>query len=87
MFYKIVHHLVDINADNLVIPQSSIHTTHGHDERSLQLSTRINAYLHSFFPSAIKLWNLLPSEVIYTSNYVRNFTDFKDNIAGLYLSV
>ena len=83
MFYKIVHHLVDINADNLLIPQSSIHTTSSHDERFLQLSTRINAYLHSFFPSAIKLWNLLPSEVIHLTN----FTDFKDNIVGLYLSV
>ena len=49
MFYKVVHHLVDINADNLLLPQSSTHTTHGHDERFLQLPTRVNAYFHLFF--------------------------------------
>ena len=83
MFYKIVHHLVDINVDTLLTPLPPMHTTRGHDERFLQLSTRINTYLHSFFPSAIKLWNQLPSEVIHLTNY----TDFKDKIAGLYLSV
>ena len=83
MFYKILHHLVDINVDTLLTPLPPIHTTRGHDERFLQLSTRINTYLHSFFPSAIKLWNQLPSEVIHLTNY----TDFKDKIAGLYLSV
>ena len=83
MFYKVVHHLVDINADNLLLPQSSTHTTRGHDKRFLQQSTRVNAYLHSFFPNTIKLWNSLPHEVVHLTH----FTDFKDSIAGLHLSV
>ena len=83
MFYKIVHHLVDINVDTLLILLPSIHITRGHDERFLQLPTRINTYLHSFFPSAMKLWSQLSSEVIHLTNYA----DFKNKIAGLYLSV
>ena len=82
VFYKIIQHLVDINTDSLLIPKSSIHITRSHDMRFLQPSTRINAYLYSFFPSTIKLWNQLPSKV----THLTNFTDFKDNIAGLYLS-
>ena len=82
MFYKIIQHLVDINTDSPLILKPSIHITRSHDMRFLQHSIRINAYLYSFFPSTIKLWNQLPSKV----THLTNFTDFKDNIAGLYLS-
>ena len=77
MLFKIIHHLVDVNADNLLIPLPTTHTTHGHDRRFLQLSTRVNAYLNSYFPSVIKLWNSLPPDVVHQTN----LTDFKSNIA------
>ena len=38
MLFKIIHHLVDVNADNLLIPLPTTHTTRGHDRRFLQLS-------------------------------------------------
>ena len=69
--------------DNLLIPLPTTHTTRGHDRRFLQLPTRVNAYLNSYFPSVIKLWNSLPPDVVHQTN----LTDFKSNIAGLYLSV
>ena len=83
MLFKIIHHLVDVNVDNLLIPLPTTHTTRGHDRRFLQLPTRVNAYLNSYFPSVIKLWNSLPPDVVHQTN----LTDFKSNIAGLYLSV
>ena len=40
--------------------------------RFLQPMARIDSYMHSFFPSAIKIWNDLPLNVI-DSNYIDQF--------------
>ena len=61
-----------------IVPLPTTHTTRGHDRRFLQLSTRVNAYLNSYFPSVIKLWNSLPPDVVHQTN----LTDFKSNIAA-----
>ena len=44
MLYKVIHHLVDINADTLLPPHPCNHSTHGHPNKFLQLLARVNAY-------------------------------------------
>ena len=63
MLYKIVHHLVDIPASNYLTPTTTSDITRGHHKRFLQPSSTINAYLYSFFPSSIKIWNCLPHNI------------------------
>jgi len=79
MLYKIIHHIVDIDADDLLPPRPQYHSTRGHSERFLLQSTRINAYAYSFFPTSIRLWNALPEHVVTPSN----FNEFKEQVAGL----
>ena len=38
--------------------------TCGHASRFIQLQTNIDAYKYSFYPSAIRLWNALPTYMI-----------------------
>ena len=59
MLYKIVHHvhLVDTPASNYLTPTITSDITRGHHKRFLQPSSIVNAYLHSFFPSSIQIWN------------------------------
>jgi len=76
MLYKIIHHLVDIDADSLPPPRPS---TRGHPKRFLQLQERIDAYSYSFFPSNIKLWNSLLTDDVNISD----LNQFKQRITGL----
>ena len=62
MTYKILHNLIDIPSS--LYTQATLRaTTRGHQFRLRQFPTRILAYQHSFFPSSVKLWNLVPHEV------------------------
>ena len=79
MLYKIVHHLVDIPASNYLTPTTTSDITRGHHKRFLQPSSTVNAYLYSFFPSSIKIWNCLPHNIVDSNN----INQFKQNIAGL----
>ena len=56
MMYKIVHNIVHIQPD-IPLTYSNAVNTRGHHLKMQQPATRIDAYLHSFFPSAVKLWN------------------------------
>ena len=61
--YKILHQAVDVSVpDYYIIPISW--NTRGHSSRFIQLQTNIDAYKYSFYPSAIRLWNALPTYVI-----------------------
>ena len=60
-------------------PVPMLHDTRGHSKRFIQPMTRIDSYLYSFFPSAIKLWNSLPQHVIDSKDY----DQFKQRLAGL----
>ena len=42
-------------------------------------AARIDSYLHPFFPSAIKIWNALPDDVIT----LINLNQFKTKLADL----
>ena len=56
MMYKIVHGLVHIQPD-VPLTYSNAVNTRGHHLKMQQPSARTDAYLYSFFPSAVKLWN------------------------------
>ena len=79
MMFKIIHHLVDIQANSYLTPAATTQYTRGHHMRFTQPFTRIDSYLYSFFPSSIKLWNALPNHVIDSTN----IEQFKQRIAGL----
>jgi len=64
LFYKILNNLVDIDTSNILYPRPTVHDTRGHHLRFLPLTTRVNSYHNSFFPSAIRNWNNLPEYVI-----------------------
>ena len=60
MMLKIMHQLIGIPTDTILHPAPTYHHLRGHIMKLLQPNSRINAYLHSFFSSAIKIWNNLP---------------------------
>ena len=55
MMYKIIHHLVCIPDDFLIPKYPSLRRSY-----FTQPDTRVDCFKFSFFPSTIKLWNLLP---------------------------
>ena len=61
--YKIIHKLVDITPSGSYLRPNS-RDTRGHPLKFTQLPTSIDVCKHSFFPSAIKLWNNLSSDII-----------------------
>ena len=54
-------------------------TIRGHNNRFLQPATRTDIYKYSFFPTAVKLWNSLPTEVINA----QTINEFKNLLANL----
>ena len=75
MFYKIIKGLVHITPTPVLIPASS--TTRGHSKRYHIPTSRINCHLFSFLPTAIKLWNSLPSCIVETNS----LEDFKKQLS------
>ena len=72
--YKIYNNLVDINSGELLQPASTM--TRGHPLKFKHLQAHVDAFKYSFYPSTIKIWNSLPSEVALSSN----FEQFKNNL-------
>ena len=62
MIYRIVNGLVAIPANKHLV--NAQNRTRGHETRFLQPFTRVQAYKQSFFPSSIRIWNTLPSDVM-----------------------
>ena len=62
MFFKIIHHLVDINKEDYLTPAPP-RTRSPHNTRFLPYSTRSDTLKFSFFPRCIPLWNRLPATV------------------------
>ena len=79
MLFKIKTHQIDINADNLLIPNPDIYHIRGHSKRFILVMTQINSYKYSFFPSAIKIWDSLPQHVIDLTE----IEQFRHSLAGL----
>ena len=61
LLFKVIHQEVAIPATQLVINEAP---TRGHSMKFHQIATWTNYYKHSFFPSAITLWNALPQDLI-----------------------
>ena len=62
LLYKVINKLVDIFSEEQLLLTNSV--TRGHPLRSLQPPTKIDAYKYSFFLSAIRIWNSLPSDIV-----------------------
>jgi len=60
--------MVDINAQEYLIPRSAL--TRGHPYKFIQLQTKVtvDAYKNSFFPYTIKLWNQLDDHIVHTTS-------------------
>jgi hypothetical protein len=63
MFYKIHHHLVNIQMPQYIHP-ASIRARRTHNLTYFEIPTMTDYYRHSFFPSTVILWNNLPAEVV-----------------------
>jgi len=50
--------------------------------RFQQPMTKLNSYLHSFFPSTIKIWNSLSDDIVSSTT----LNQLKQKLAGLDLS-
>ena len=77
--FKIVHNLIDISSNALLKPVTSDHYIRDHTARFQRPFTRVDAYRFSFIPSAIKIWNSLPQDLINCTN----INIFKQKLAGL----
>ena len=62
LLYKIINKMVDIFPEEQLVLTNSV--TRGHSLRHLQLPTKTDAYKYSFFPSSIRIWNSLPSDIV-----------------------
>ena len=80
MMYKILHNIVAVPFDRYRAPITI--PTRGHSQRFHQVAAHVNAYLCSFFPSAIKLWNSLPETIVQA----REVEEFKRLISDYYFS-
>ena len=69
MLFKLIYGLVTIPSITLT---PIVSCTRGHSHRYYIPPVRTETYLHSFLPSAIKLWNNLPQSLTETSN-INNF--------------
>jgi hypothetical protein len=61
MLYRIIHQLVAIPSSPYLQPSGV--RIRGNEMRFLVPFTSVNSYKNSFFPSTIRLWNSLPSEI------------------------
>ena len=78
MLFKIINNLAEVSSNDLLCPLST--DTRGHQHRYRQLSTTIDCYLNSFFPSTIKAWNDLPDNIVQEKDLQR----FKEQIFNLH---
>ena len=78
MLFKITNNLVDIQADQHLIPTQG-NTRSCHSMKFRQPSTSTSYYRNSFFPRTITIWTNLPSDVAEASDLV----SFKQRLSPL----
>ena len=66
MFYKAVNGLAAVTLPPYVNRMNSTITASSHNLQFRTLDTRIDSYKFSFFPRTIRIWNLLPQQVVST---------------------
>ena len=67
-------HLSTISPEPYIIPRGVVLTTRGHDTRFMLPYSKIQSNQQSLFPSAIRLWNELPTAVV-TASTLEGFKD------------
>ena len=78
MFYKITTDLVDIPAEDYLIPAQRV-TRPSHSRSYHQPFASTSYYKNSFFPRTVSSWNSLPAEVAEAPDLV----SFKQGLATL----
>ena len=78
MMYRIMNSLVDIPGSYVVLASS---TYRGHSMKLIVPHARTLMYQKSFFPDSIRLWNMLPQEVISCTN----LEGFKQKVQNIQL--
>ena len=76
MIYRVIHQLVAIPSAPYLQPSGV--RTRGNEMRFLVPFTSVNYYKNSFFPSTIRLWNSLPSDI----TRMQSLETFKGGIAS-----
>ena len=76
MIYRVIHQLVAIPSAPYLQPTSV--RTRGNNMRFLVPFTSVNSYKNSFFPSTVRLWNSLPSDI----TRMQSLEAFKGGIAS-----
>ena len=66
MMYKIINGLVDVNPAALLEPSNR--SSRGHQAKLQIPHSQTDTYLHSFFPSSIRLWNSGPVDTSSTTS-------------------
>ena len=61
MVYRLMNGLVEIESDSLM--PTKIRSTRGHQRKFILPQSRLQTHQQSFFPSAVRLWNKLPSKI------------------------
>ena len=66
MLYKIINHTVQVPQEYHPTSDTSKYNTRSsnNSRRFTKYQPRLNAYLHSFFPRTVNLWNSLQNEVV-----------------------
>ena len=78
LFFKVIHHLIDIPADQyLTLSTSRTRSTHSKRYRRFAPSTE--SFKFSFFPRTVPLWNSLPALVAEAPSLV----SFKEGLSTL----
>ena len=77
MLFKVHHNLVQISLppeirliSGITRPQRAQH--HSHNLRFTQPFCRVNCYMYSMFPRAVRVWNALPSNAV-TATTIQGF--------------
>ena len=64
MFHKIINQFVDIPCDHILHNVPIVATRNSY----IHLPSRIDSFMYSIFPRAIRLWNHLPDHLVETDN-------------------
>ena len=78
MFYKAIHHPMALSVPQRFL-STSYPTRNYHQYHYIIPSARTSFYQNSFYPRTIKEWNLLPINIIETSNlqsFSSNLTNY-----------
>ena len=78
LLFKVIQDLVDIPASAYLTPAST-RTRANHAKKLRQISSKSDAYKHSFFPRTIPVWNSLPATVAEAPDLV----SFKQGLSTL----